>query len=79
MGFQRVDGLLLVGDLLLKVIQLGFACGVAGIIRFRVDVILFQAEFTLHELEILLRFRKLFLQGGQFGGGFGFLVGVFGR
>ena len=48
--FQCFDRLLLARKLLREVFQLGLAGGVACGIGFRVDVILFQSEFTLEKV-----------------------------
>ena len=77
--FQSVERLLFVGDLQLEVIHLGFASGVAGVIGFRVDVILFQGELALKKLKLFLCFGKLLLLAGHFDGVLGFWVGIPGR
>jgi len=75
---QVVDSLLFVRDLLIEVIELGFAYGVVGVIGIRVDGILFEGEFALEKIDGFLRVGKLLLQVGKFSGGFGFLAGVIG-
>ncbi len=68
MGFQRVEGLLLAGDLLEHGVKLGFSGGVVRVIGIGNVGVLLQRKLTLEKFQTFLLFGKLLLKGGQFGG-----------
>ena len=78
LGFQRVEGLLLVRDLLEHGVELGFSGGVVGMIGIGNVGVLLKRELALEKFQTFLFFSKLLLEGGQFGGIFGLLFGFSG-
>ena len=55
-GLQALEFLLLVGNLLLQIVELGLSRGIVGVIGLRIVTVVFQRLFALKQIEIVLVF-----------------------